>query len=396
MSTPSTLTEERLDALLRGEGGHDESERRILAILAELRADAPPVPEALRERIAGLMEPEPARSRRAWPTWRRGLLALAPALVVVGLGAAVVQGIVSASSDGPSALRAGGGDSGTAAVGRARDNSSERAFEAYRPERGPIPQEQDSGATGTAATGTALSQLAQPIPPSRRRLQAYDAYLRVKVPDIAVLSRTTSQAMRLTRGYGGFVASVRYDTPGGKRGDATLQLRIPIARVQEAVVRFSQLGTILAQSFGVSDLQGQLNSQTGRIDELRRQIARLNRRLSNSSLTGEARARLQAQLAFARQDLARFKEGQRQTLRRGRLAQVSLALTTRAAIAPQADEPGRIGRALDDAGAILAKEVAWALYALIVVGPLLLFLGLLWLAARFLRRHSDRVLLERL
>jgi len=392
MSTPSTLSEERLDALLRGEGGHDESERRISAILAELRADAPPVPEALRERIAGLTDPEPVRPRRAWLTWRRGLLALAPAAVVVGLGAAVVQGIVSASSDGPSALRAGGGDSGTAAVGRARDNSSKRAFEAYRPARGfPFLQEQDSGATGTA-----LSHLAQPIPPSRRRLQAYDAYLRVKVPDIAALSRTTSQAMRLTRGYGGFVASVRYDTPGGKRGDATLRLRIPIARVQEAVVRFSQLGTILAQSFGVSDLQGQFNSQTGRIDDLQRQIARLNRRLSDTTLTGEARARLQAQLGFARQDLARFKEAQRQTVRRGRLAQVSLSLTTRAEIAPQADETGRVGRALDDAGAILAKEVAWALYALIVVGPLLLFLGLLWLAARFVRRHSDRVLLERL
>lgn len=374
MSTPSTLPEERLDALLRGEGGHDESERRISTILAELRTDAPPVPEELRERIAGLREPEPVRPSRAWLTWRRGLLALAPAAVVVGLGAAVVQGIVSASSDAPSALRAGGEASGSTTVGRAPDNSAKRPFEAFQ----------------------TLSQITRPIPPSRRRLQAYDAFLRIKVPDIAALSRTTSQAMRLTRGYGGFVASVRYDTPGGKRGDATLRLRIPIARVQEAVVRFSQLGTILAQGFGVSDLQGQFNSQTGRIDELRRQIARLNRRLSDPTLTAEARARLQAQLAFARQDLARFKESQQQTLRRGRLAQVSLALTTRAQIAPQADEPSRIGRALDDAGTILAKEVAWALYVLIVVGPLLLLLGLLWLAARFVRRHSDRVLLERL
>ena len=47
---------------------------------------------------------------------------------------------------------------------------------------------------------------------------------------------------------------------------------------------------------------------------------------------------------------------------------------------------GPLGRALHDAGKILQKEASWALYALIVLGPILLIALLAYLLIRGGRR----------
>ena len=55
---------------------------------------------------------------------------------------------------------------------------------------------------------------------------------------------------------------------------------------------------------------------------------------------------------------------------------------------------GPLGRALHDAGSILAKEASWALYALIVLGPIALVALAAFLLVRVGRRAADRRLLE--
>ena len=93
------------------------------------------------------------------------------------------------------------------------------------------------------------------LPPTQGRLQRYDAQLQLQVDGVDELSSATQQAMRITRSVGGTVSSVSYDAPSQGVGSAQLTLRVPVARVQQAIVQLSGLGTILSQRYGIEDLQ---------------------------------------------------------------------------------------------------------------------------------------------
>src|SRR5918992_6291786 len=99
---------ERIEALVAGDPP-EADEQRLARVIYELQAARPDAPEALRGRIEALASAESARRPTLLErlTLRRALLALAPAVLVVSVGAAVVQGIVSASSpaEEPVALR---------------------------------------------------------------------------------------------------------------------------------------------------------------------------------------------------------------------------------------------------------------------------------------------------
>src|SRR5918995_973192 len=79
--------------------------------------------------------------------------------------------------------------------------------------------------------------------------------LRVRVRDADELSSATSSAMRLTRRLGGFVVRADYDTPGDGEGDSLLVVRVPVARVQDAIAGFAELGPIVGQRIAIEDLQ---------------------------------------------------------------------------------------------------------------------------------------------
>jgi len=157
-----------------------------------------------------------------------------------------------------------------------------------------------------------------------------------------------------------------------------VRLRIPVSRVQAAIVEFSDLGRILAQDTRISDLQQPL-------DELTRHIRRLERRAALAK--GAERKRLLAQIASLRRQRVEIN-------RRAAFATVSLDLTTHEPKEPAAT-PGRLDRALGDAVGILAAELIIVAYALIVASPLLLLLVAAFFGNRAYRRHADQRLLER-
>ena len=64
------------------------------------------------------------------------------------------------------------------------------------------------------------------------------------------------------------------------------------------------------------------------------------------------------------------------------------------AAAKKPKQLGPLGRALHDAGNILQKEASWALYALILLGPIVLLGLLAYVLIRGSRRLADRRLLE--
>jgi hypothetical protein len=225
----------------------------------------------------------------------------------------------------------------------------------------------------------------------RARLQQYEAVLTLRVGDRSDLSARTSQAMRLTRALGGYVASAVYNVPG-KRGASSLVLRIPVDRVQQALQAFSGYGTLVSQRISVKDVQRRVDDIGSTLAVLRKDIARIRRELTGS-VTPARRAELEQRLASDRARVKALTSTRRAITKRAELARVSLTLVTPR---PQAvAAKSRFDRTLDDAGSVLARELEILLYALVVAGPLLAIGGLAIAAGRAQRRRSDRRLLER-
>jgi hypothetical protein len=378
---------ERIDALVAGDPP-EADEQRLARVIYELQAARPAAPEALRGRIEALASAESARRPSVLErlTLRRALLVLAPAVVVVSVGAAVVQGIVSASSpaEEPQPLMQ---PNVSAQMPESREAGAADETDSNLRERSLAP------AARTATTQDSAANRAFPST-SPGRAQDYYADLRLRVDDLATLSDRMQEALRLTRRYGGYVVSTSYRNPQAGEGDATLELRVPIGRVQQALVAFSDLGAILSQNVAIRDLQGEINRFTRDIRRLRDRMAVLRASLLDPNLTAAERTRIERQLAQARSRVVALEQERRALARQGRFAKISLALTTQKP-ATKEEAPGRIERAVDDAGSVLAKEVAFGLYALIVAAPFLLLIALALVGARAGRRRADQRLLER-
>jgi hypothetical protein len=348
-------------------------------IVLELRS-LPGAPDRLRERVRTLPEPQ----RRTWTLPRlevkRTLLVVAPAVVVLGLGGAAVSGLLSgARSPRTQELAARTVDHGAAAVGGARKAKGGQPFQAAT-----IP---------STAVPSTLDQLrAQPLPASPTRLNRYQAWLSVRV-DRDRLAAAARSAMGIARAYGGYVASVDMNTPG-TRGRALLVLRVPVTRVEDAVLRLGRLGDVTAQHVRIQDLQRKANQEENQLVKLRASIVKLEEELKNPSLPADQRFRLQLQLQQARRSLGQKTRLHQGTIREGTLATVSVTFATPVAAAAKPHHPGRLERSARDAGSFLVKELAWLLYALIVVAPIALLAAAAVVSGRAGRRRLDRKLLE--
>jgi len=202
--------------------------------------------------------------------------------------------------------------------------------------------------------------------PSGSRAREVQADLRVLVDDPDELSAATQRALRTTRRLGGYLVAVDYGRPEPSEGAATIRVRVPVSRVQAAVVSFSHLGRILAQQTHIADLQQ-------RLDELTRQIRRAKGNTARIAALRRERTQINRRAAYAR---------------------VDLALTTREP-EQKVVAPSRLDRAVDDATGVLTAEVAIGAYILIVASPFLVLLALAFAGSRVYRRYADQRLLER-
>jgi hypothetical protein len=330
------------------------SEASFDMVLQELRNAAPHAPERLRDRVSALPAARSRRSLRLRPA-----LAVAIALVLsVGLSAAIIGGIT--------------GSEPKRSVELAPITGSARA----RAER---------LAQAPKYLYKAQSDMQAPFAPtlgSSSRLQRQDVSMRLRVDD---LSRATQSAVRHTLRLGGYVASANYRT-NEARGDSLLQLRVPVANVQKAIARFTDLGTILAQRISVVDLQAGVDRINRRLAAQLKVIETLE---AKSDLTAAERARLEA----ARRTVRQLTRGRTSLERQGAYAKFSLQLTTQKAAEKQ-DAPGRFDKFWGDAGDILGKELIGVLYALVIVGPFAILAALAFFAERARRRRADHRLLE--
>ena len=311
-----------------------------------LREETPRAPSDLRERLAHITATAPP-PRRTWPL-RRVLGWAGPAALTTACLAALAVGLSSAlDSKPPTSRDAASADSAAARRGQSR-----------------LEQKARTGSSPQLAPSTAY-RAAVPSP-SPGRAQEVQADLRVLVDDPDGLSAATQRALRTTRRLGGYLVAVDYGTPEPSEGSATLRVRVPVSRVQAAVVSFSNLGRILAQQTQITDLQQ-------RLDELTRQIRRAK---------GD------------KTRIAALRRERTQINRRAAYAKVDLALTTRAP-EQKVVPPSRLDRAVDDATGVLTAELAVGAYILIVASPFLVLLAAAFAGSRAYRRYADQRLLER-
>jgi Domain of unknown function (DUF4349) len=362
-------------------------------LAAVLRAETPPTPDRLRERVTRIAAvPPPAP--RAIPVRRILVLGIPTALAASAFGAAAI-GLVSSSSPRdevaareqappPTDLRASSGEPPESGLPPLESAPPVRKAPARRsarpaPKAAPVPRATSRAElrASPAPFAPAPSEPSGPAP-SRTRAQDVQASLTVLVDGADDLSGTTQRALRATRQLGGYVVNVHYGTPEPSEGTAALRVRIPVSRVQAAIVQFSDLGRILAQQVQISDLQQPL-------DDLTRRIRRLERRAA------DARG---AELARIRREIAVLRRQRIEIDRRAAFATVELGLTTHEPEKKEAP-PGRLERAIDDATGVLAAELAIGAYALIVAAPVLLLLAAAFAASRAYRRFADQRLLER-
>ncbi|MFL6016965.1 MAG: DUF4349 domain-containing protein [Gaiellaceae bacterium] len=342
------------------------------AILAELRGMRG-APETLRERVLAIPEPQP---RVFWSLprldFRRFALVAAPAVLALGLGAAALHGVVS-----------GGSSSRPVAV-----DGNPPAWELA-----PNVTHSASGGASFGAAKALSGRTVRALPPSSTRLNKYEAWLRVQVADDR-LSSATTRAMQIVRAYGGYVALVDMNTPGNK-GTASLVLRVPVTRVEDAVLRLGKLGEVKAQRVKIQDLTRQANVLRRQIVALQATVAKLEHKLAAGGLPPDVRLRLQYQLDEAKRSLAQKTKTRAGTVREGTLATVSLAFSTPQAAAVAPHHPGRLERTARDAGTFLVRELAWLLYAVIVLAPIALLAAALVFGVRTGRRRSeDRLLAQ--
>ena len=368
MSATDAISNERLEALLRGGRPRTDGEERRAALLDGLRAARLRAPEPLRVQVlAPRAAPKP---RFALPSRRLALVVL-PAAAAVAVGAAVVHGFV------------GSGGSGK-----------------------PVPVAESQGALRTwsgaaAGSGATVSHGAAPsaVPAKTpnidvpSRLQHTAASLTVRVPDDDALSKATTQATRIATSLGGYAQSVVYRSPQSGGGTSSLELRVPAQNVRTALTRLAALGTLESQQVSVQDLQHAFAVQTAQIAQLRRSIAALRQALRDPSLPDAQRVLLKIRLAEQQRALAQRLHARTGTVAAGTTSRISLVLSTSGAVVPVATHHGRLGRMVHSALRFLALEATVALYVLIVIGPFAVLAALAWALNRARRRREERRLL---
>ncbi len=216
------------------------------------------------------------------------------------------------------------------------------------------------------------------------------ATLSVEVKDSNAVSRAAQDALDLTRSLGGYVVNSSVVT--GEQGSASLTVRVPVARVQDAIAGLSALGRIVSQQVTVDDLQEQLDQLQRRRASLVEQITRITARLESEDLDAQTTAALEARRRALRGELRVVRSQIAGTNAEARMSTIQLTVVTpdsSGAVVPRS----RIDRTVDEALNVLAWEGVVALGMLIVLAPFALVGLAVWLGRRLYRRHEEERLL---
>jgi Domain of unknown function (DUF4349) len=391
---PSTRRElEALDAALAGLPV-DPRDEELASLAVALREERPlPRPEFaldldLRARdgfpAAEAARPAP-RPKRAVAFRRRWALALGTVASLFIVATAV--------------LTSGGGGDGqfrSASRDGAAPAKPETSLESR--DSAPAPSPAVGAAPATAGGGATAQPDIAPVPPPTGGVAPRARERKVERGASLTLSTSRDEienvadgAIRVTDRHGGFVLTSSVSSGEGTEAGATLDLRIPSARLQPALADLSELAHVRARTQDARDITAAFTSPRRRLSDAlaeRRGLLRQLARADTPNETAAVRARLRAvnrRIDRAQAELRRLRD-------RVSLAAVSVA------IEPGGGDSGdgggwSLGDAADDALGVLRALLGGALVALAVLVPAGLLGGAGWLAyRRWVRHRRERVL----
>jgi hypothetical protein len=393
MPAPDLIAPDRIEELLGGALPEGEREARLQGLVRELRADAPPAPPTLLERVReiGHEPPPPKRFALLPPRQLLGLAVLLVCLVAFAGFLSTVEGGDDDDSEhsGAAALEATLTTPEVMALPPSpapawREESEEAAKDAHA--RASTLDRDTLGSDGD------LSDMAPRFPSNR----ATDVklWMEVRLADAEELSDAANDSMTITRELGGWVAGSEIDTQG-REGRAELALRVPVTRVEDAIVRLGDLGTVTGQQVETVDLQAAIDRRDARIENVLRAIRALELRLETEDLTPAQEIEIKLDLADRRNELADLRRGNRADRREAATSELTLVLHTREAPGGAEKDEGGLAGAADDALRFLGDAGAIALFLLIVLSPVVLLVVLLWIALRSRTRRIETRILER-
>jgi hypothetical protein len=361
---------ERLDAALAGSPGADPG---LEALVRDVRAEAPEMAPAFRAELDDRVRAGFPRARRF--AWRPSRMLLVPALGAAAtlLIAVVVIGVAGGGGGtmGDSASRGAGTVSGAA------------------PSAGAAPP--------TATAESATPQKSAPVAPP-----AAGGASGRQVERAAQLTLTTAPAgvqdvadgvIRTAAALDGYVETSQISS-GDEGGGASLRLRVPSARLDEAIARLSDLAHVGSLTRASTDITAPITSATARLSDARAERSALLRALGKATTDREI-ASLRERLRLNRSQIAALKGELAGLRRRANLATVDVTVQ---GTSPKAG--GGTGGAwtpkdaLHDALRVLEVAAGVTLVAGAVLVPLALLAALGALAARGRRRRRRDAALD--
>jgi len=406
---PAVATE--LEALEAALAGDPAAERELVALVRDVRTEAPAMSPSFRaqldervesgfarggtaasagrsSRLRGLLpgaarsgaprEPSPGRSRRT-PLGSRPLI---PALGVAGCLLAGIVAVVLAT--GGSSDDSGSHASSVAATQAApaeRQSSGAGAGDAGS-SSGPST---DLAAPSTKSGSTAQAAPSTPAAPPTNGGRHVERSTRLELTTTDV-QRTADGIVRATQAAGGYVQLSQVRTADRNAG-ATFVLRIPTAKLDDALASLSKLGHVRAMEQSANDITGAYDSAQSRLADARAERRGLLRALGKATTAQEITS-LKARIADNRSALNRLQSEFNAVRRRANYATIQVDVTGRARTQPVT--PGGSwspGDAAHDALRVLEVAAGVALIGLAVLIPLAILGTAGGLAAGALRRR---------
>jgi hypothetical protein len=339
-------------------------------LLTALREATPTAPDELRARVRELTAVAGAPKRRR-PGWRLALVVVALAAVAAGALASALLEPASREGAPVEHRPAVPGPLNVLSAGFGKASSSGTAV---------------AGAPAArAASSGALASPALP-PPSPNRAQRYDATLYLSLRDGLAVAAAARRAVEIAQALGGYVQATKVKVSAAA-GSASVVLRVPHARVGQAVAELSALGRLVGEQVSIADLQAGVDTTGLRIVRLERELA-----AAINAPRSAASERLVAALSAQILSLQRSRVD---TLRGARDATVSLHLATpvRRPVRPRSHVVHH--GPFHELGVAFRTVGIGAVYVLALGTPLALLGFAAWLLGSWLRRRREEKLLSR-
>lgn len=374
-----------LDAALAAEPAADPE---LTLLVADVRAAKPePDPAFLASLDARVHAGFPRAQQPARAPWHERLRR-PPVLVGGALAAGLVALVIAAGSSDRSANNAGSSSAPSASGGRESAASAPATKAAPGGQTLAAPAPQAAAPSAGAGAGTSADSAAPPTP---RRVERAAALTLTPAPDD--VQDVADGVVRETQAAGGYVAQSSVSTTDGG-GSAHFLLRIPTARLDDALARLSKLAHVGSLTQDATDITTTFTSAAERLSDARAERRALLRALGRASTDREVAA-LKARLRANRSEISRRKGELAAVARRARMATVNVDVegTGRPADQGGAWTPGD---ALHDAGRVLEVAGGVALIAGAALAPLAVLGALAAALTRTARRRRREAALDQL